>query len=152
MINTTGMIGYFQRVFAMGLLPPVPVLSAHPAIRFDRDKKSLMHILDLHETLDKGLNTHRAIQAFHVPPSKIIIMGDSGGDGPHFKWGQDHGAYLIGSMIKPSLMKYCQDNTLTIDHLFGIHYREGDEIDRHLEMQADFMALAPAIEALLQQL
>ena len=34
MINTTGMIGYFQRVFARGLLPRVPVISAHPMIRF----------------------------------------------------------------------------------------------------------------------
>ncbi|MBW2430111.1 MAG: hypothetical protein JRF56_14215, partial [Deltaproteobacteria bacterium] len=34
MINTTGMIGYFQRIFAKGLLPRVPVISAHPMIRY----------------------------------------------------------------------------------------------------------------------
>ena len=34
MINTTGMLGYFQRAFAKGLLPRVPALSAHPMIRF----------------------------------------------------------------------------------------------------------------------
>ena len=32
MINTTGMIGYFQRVFAKGLLPRVPVLSVNPTV------------------------------------------------------------------------------------------------------------------------
>ena len=29
MINTTGMIGYFQQIFANNFLPPVPVVSAH---------------------------------------------------------------------------------------------------------------------------
>ena len=37
MINTTGMIGYFQRIFAKNLLPAVPALSAHPMIRFAKN-------------------------------------------------------------------------------------------------------------------
>lgn len=34
MINTTGMKGYFQRVFKKDLLPKVPVVSAHPMIAY----------------------------------------------------------------------------------------------------------------------
>ena len=54
MINTTGMIGYFQRIFAKGLLPPVPVLSAHPLIRYPGLKSDPLWVCELFETRDKG--------------------------------------------------------------------------------------------------
>jgi hypothetical protein len=151
MINTTGMIGYFQRAFAMGLLPRVPALSANPAIRFPGHHKGPHQTMPLKEIADKAVNTQRAIHDFRVNPQKIMIMGDSGGDGPHFKWGSDQSAYIIGSMTKLSLRQYCQNNALKIDHQFGISYREGGRISRHDELQVDFMDLVPVIEDYLQR-
>lgn len=40
MINTTGMQGYFQRVFKKGLLPKVPAVSAHPMIKYEEEGKT----------------------------------------------------------------------------------------------------------------
>ncbi|MBW2202038.1 MAG: hypothetical protein JRF71_14625 [Deltaproteobacteria bacterium] len=87
MINTTGMVGYFQRIFAKNLLPPVPVVSAHPMIRFPERKSDPPSLYDLLEIQDKSKNTAAVVRSFNIPPEKIIVMGDSGGDGPHFEWG-----------------------------------------------------------------
>ena len=57
MLNTTGMIGYFQRVFAKGLLPRVPVISANPLVRYPASASDPETILELTETADKGRNT-----------------------------------------------------------------------------------------------
>ena len=103
MINSTGMIGYFQRVLANRLLPPVPVLSAHPMIRYPGGTSDPAHVFELHETRDKAENTQALARTLGIEPEKIILVGDSGGDGPHFEWGAGSGAYLIGSMTKPSL-------------------------------------------------
>lgn len=146
MINTTGMIGYFQRVFAKSLLPQVPVLSAHPMVRYPKDDADPRYIYDLFETMDKGKNTESAIRSFNIPSNKIIIMGDSGGDGPHFEWGAGSGAFLIGSMTKPSLKRYCEQKTLLINTQFGPSYADGEIKDIEKEMQVSFMDLAPIIE------
>jgi 2-hydroxy-3-keto-5-methylthiopentenyl-1-phosphate phosphatase len=99
MINTTGMQGYFQRVIAKALLPKLPIVSASPTIRFTvRDNDPSFY--DLVEIHDKPKNTETVIRGFGVPPGRAILMGDSGGDGPHFKWGARVGAFLIGSMTK----------------------------------------------------
>ena len=59
MINSTGLIGYFQRVLAKQLLPPVPVLSAHPMIRYPTRASDPAHVYELLEIRDKGKNTER---------------------------------------------------------------------------------------------
>jgi len=38
-----------------------------------------------------------------IPAERVIVMGDSGGDGPHFEWAHQAGAFIISSMTKPSL-------------------------------------------------
>jgi 2-hydroxy-3-keto-5-methylthiopentenyl-1-phosphate phosphatase len=146
MINTTGMIGYFQRVFAKSLLPRIPILSAHPMIRYPRGENDPHHIYELSETPDKGHNTESAVRLLGIPPEKIIVMGDSGGDGPHFKWGAARGAFLIGSMTKPSLDRYCRENKIGIGLRFGLDYSRDESRDPQKELQLNFMDLAPVME------
>jgi 2-hydroxy-3-keto-5-methylthiopentenyl-1-phosphate phosphatase len=149
MINTTGMIGYFQRAFAKNLLPKVPVLSAHPMVRYPEGDADPPHICDLFETMDKGKNTETVIRSLNIPSDKIIIMGDSGGDGPHFKWGAGVNALLIGSMTKASLKKYCVRHNLSIDIQFGISYAAGVGKNLQKEMQINFSDLLPLLRNFL---
>jgi hypothetical protein len=151
MINTTGMIGYFQRVFAKDLLPKVPLLSAHPMIRYPRSNNDPLHVYDLFETADKSKNTESAMKSFHLSSSKVIIMGDSGGDGPHFKWGHEHGGFLIANMTKPSLRRYCEQHHISIHTHFGLSYADGEAKDVGKEMQVDFMDLTVVIEDILKR-
>jgi hypothetical protein len=146
MINTTGMIGYFQRVFAKGLLPVVPVLSACPLIRFASAKSDPPDIYDLIEIADKGKNSAAVIENTGIAPANIILMGDSGGDGPHFKWGFKQKATLIASMTKPSLGTYCADRQITPDVTFGHVYTKGEPKNFAKEMAFDFLDLVPVIE------
>ena len=146
MINTTGMIGYFQRIFARGLLPPATVISANPMVRYPENKSDPDHIYDLFETADKAKNTEAAMHSLGISADKVILMGDSGGDGPHFEWGAKKGAYLIGSMTKQSLNDYCRKRSIEIDLRFGVDYSEGAEKDSQKEMQVNFMDLAATIE------
>ena len=140
MINTTGMIGYFQRVFAKHLLPAVPVLSANPMLRYPSASTDPPDLYELSEVEDKGRNTDRALHAYSVSEKSLVIIGDSGGDGPHFQWGKQHQAYVIGSMAKQSLIDYCRRNGIEIDLLFGpIHDEERGEAT---EMAIDFMELS----------
>jgi 2-hydroxy-3-keto-5-methylthiopentenyl-1-phosphate phosphatase len=146
MINTTGMIGYFQKKKKKNLLPKVPVLSAHPLVRYPKSKTDPPHICDLLETMDKCKNTESVVRSINIPSSKIIIMGDSGGDGPHFKWGAANKAFLVANMMKPSLQRYCDQNNISIDLQFGLSYKDGKNKDLRKEMQANFMDLAHKIE------
>ena len=146
MINTTGVIGYFQRVFGKGLLPRVPLLSAHPMIRYPQQPSDPQYIFELVETADKAKNSDSAIRTLGILAKKIILMGDSGGDGPHFQWGAGNGAFLIGSMTKPSLKDYCRNKSITIDLRFGVDYAVGEKKDLQNEMQVNFMDLAPVFE------
>jgi 2-hydroxy-3-keto-5-methylthiopentenyl-1-phosphate phosphatase len=146
MINTTGMIGYFQRAFTKKLFPKVPVLSAHPLVRYPKCDTDPPQIYDLLETTDKGKNTESVVHSLNIPSNKIIIMGDSGGDGSHFKWGSEGKAFLIANMIKPSLQRYCEEKNIPINAKFGPSYENGEVRDLQKEMQADFMDLAPVIE------
>jgi 2-hydroxy-3-keto-5-methylthiopentenyl-1-phosphate phosphatase len=150
MINTTGMIGYFQRVFARDLMPTVPVLSANPMVRYAKGETDPNHVYDLFETQDKGKNTNAVAQRFNIPAEKIILMGDSGGDGPHFEWGAETGVFLIGSMTKPSLKGFCQTRGINIDLHFGLSYSDGEEKDQQREMQTDFKKLSPRIAEFLK--
>jgi hypothetical protein len=148
MINTTGMMGFFQRVFAKRLLPPVPVVSAHPMIQYPK-RGSDPHLYNLLEIQDKGKNTEAAVRSWRVPGQRIILIGDSGGDGPHFEWGAKCGVFLIGSMTKPSLESYCQEKGIAIDARFGLSYAQGETSDLEKEMKINFMDLSFVIEEFL---
>lgn len=149
MINTTGFMGYFQRVFAKKLLPRVPVLSANAMIRYPFMETDPPQMYDLDEIQDKGKNTAYALKSFGIYEKNMVIIGDSGGDGPHFLWGKQNKAYLIGSMAKQSLTNYCEKNKIGINLFFGptdSNSRQGREEN---EMTVDFMALRPVFEAIL---
>lgn len=152
MINTTGAIGYFQRVFAKGLLPKIPMLSANPLIRYPRSNTDPGSIYKLLEIQDKATNTNKIMQLSGIPAKKIFLIGDSGGDGPHFKWGTDQGSYLIGSMAKSSLMLYCEKNGIKINLLFGISPVKEDKAKPVKEGSVDFMELSRFIEEKLSNI
>ncbi len=149
MINTTGMIGYFQRIFAKSLLPRVPVLSAHPMIRYPENSGFPPRVYELFETRDKGKNTGEAIRSQSIPTGKVILLGDSGGDGPHFEWGAAVGACLIGSMAKPSLATYCRKKNIEINLRFGLDYTRRERASLREELQINFMDLADTIEEIV---
>jgi hypothetical protein len=149
MLNTTGMIGYFQRVFAKGLLPSVPVLSANPLFRFPAGAGDPGLVLDLNETRDKGRNTAAVVARMGIPAERVIVMGDSGGDGPHFEWAHRAGAFIIGSMTKHSLAAYCDEQGIAIGRRFGMVYGPGETRDVEREMAVDFRALIGTIEVAL---
>lgn len=151
MLNTTGMIGYFQRVFAKGLLPTVPVLSANPLFRFPAGADDPGLILDLNETRDKGRNTAAVAARMGIPAGRVIVMGDSGGDGPHFEWALRAGAFTIGSMTKPSLAAYCGRHGIAIGRRFGLVYGRGEARDVETEMTIDFRDLINTIEEALNR-
>jgi len=149
MINTTGMVGYFQRILAKRLLPGLVLLSAHPMVRYPTRNSDPHQIYNLFEIKDKAKNTEAATKAQHIPPNKIIIMGDSGGDGPHFEWGAKVNAFLIGTMTKSSLENYCFAKNIKINFKFGISYAQNQNNDREKEMQVNFMDLSSCIEEVL---
>jgi hypothetical protein len=145
MINTTGMIGYFQRIFAKRLLPRVPVVSAHPLIYYPQNTSGFLRVYELLETGDKSKNTAAVARSLAIPAAKIILLGDSGGDGPHFEWGAAAGAYLIGSMTKPSLDNYCRRKAIEINLRFGLDYTRCEKTSLIEELQINFMDLTDAI-------
>ncbi len=151
MINTTGMIGYFQRIFAKSLLPPVPVVSAHPLISYPHNTGSSFRIYELLETRDKSKNTGEVARSLAIPAGKIILLGDSGGDGPHFKWGAAEGAFLIGSMTKPSLDAYCRAKGIAINLRFGLHYSQGEKKNQKEELEINFMDLTTTIKEIVNR-
>ncbi len=151
MINSTGLIGYFQRVLAKKLLPPVPVLSANPMIRYPIRAGAPLDVYELLETGDKAKNTRAVANTLGIPSDKIILMGDSGGDGPHFEWGSKFGAFMISSMTKPSLDSYCKEKNITINLRFGADYSVGERRDQKKEMAVNFMELTSEIDNFLSQ-
>jgi hypothetical protein len=151
MINTTGMLGYFQRVATKKLLPRIPILSANSTIVFPESPSDPQVVLDLCEIEDKPKNTEAMLSRFNIPHNRAILLGDSGGDGPHFKWGAKRGAFLIGSMTKDSLTSFCRQNGIIIDLHFGVNYKPNDRRQLGRRMQCDFMDLRPHIEAFLKR-
>jgi hypothetical protein len=150
MLNTTGMIGYFQRVFAKGLLPRVPVLSANPMVRYPAVASDPNTVLSLLETRDKGKNTATVVSELRIPAGRVIVMGDSGGDGPHFEWAHKAGARIFGSMTKHSLAAYCDQRGIGIGLKFGLSYGPGEARDLKREMETDFMDLTGPIDEALK--
>jgi 2-hydroxy-3-keto-5-methylthiopentenyl-1-phosphate phosphatase len=151
MINTTGMIGYFQRIFAKSLLPPVPVISAHPMIRYPENSGIPLRIYELFETQYKSKNTDEVARSLAIPAAKTILLGDSGGDGPHFEWGAAAGAYLIGSMTKPSLDNYCREKNIEINLRFGLDYSRREKRNSQEESQVNFMVLTTTIKEIVNR-
>jgi hypothetical protein len=149
MLNTTGMIGYFQRVFAKGLLPQIPVLSANPMFRYPAGGGDPPLLLDLRETQDKGRNTAAVAARMGIPAARVIVMGDSGGDGPHFEWAHGAGAFIISSMTKPSLAAYCDQKGIPIGRRFGLVYGKNEARDLGKELAVDFRDLTGTIEDVL---
>jgi hypothetical protein len=145
MINTTGMIGYFQRIFAKSLLPRVPVISAHPLVRYPQNTVGSFRVYELLETWDKSENTGEVARSQAIPAGKIILLGDSGGDGPHFEWGAAAGYYLIGCMTKPSLDNYCRTKAIEINLRFGLDYTRRERASLREELQINFMDLIDTI-------
>jgi 2-hydroxy-3-keto-5-methylthiopentenyl-1-phosphate phosphatase len=148
MINTTGAQGYFQRVLARHLMPAVPLVSANPMVRYPgRNTDSTFY--DLIEIEDKSKNTEAAMKQFGIRPGRIVLIGDSGGDGPHFEWGAKAGAFLIGSMTKSSLDRYCSERAIEIDLHFGPSYSEDEKRSEEMERKVDFRELTEHMESVL---
>ncbi len=145
MINTTGSRGYFERAIAKKLLPRPTALSAHPEINFGNDRDSCAFYA-LQEITDKPVNTEEAAKQYQIAPQNIIVVGDSGGDGPHFKWAAEQNALRVASMAKPSLKAYCQNQQIEINLFFGLSYESGEARRGTAEMQVDFMELLSFIE------
>jgi phosphoglycolate phosphatase-like HAD superfamily hydrolase len=148
MINTTAVQGFFQRAFKKGLLPNVPVVCAHPMIKYKEEGKTTCQWYDLLEIQDKPVNTQKVLREWGIPPDKAVVIGDSGGDGPHFEWGTRVGAFLIGSMTKWSLNKYCSKRGVEVSLYFGLRYSKGEKRKEEVEMTINFMDLMPVIEGL----
>lgn len=149
MINTTGPMGYFQRLRVKRILPALSALSAHPVIRFESASDESWLIYELTEITDKGSHTAAAAKRFNIAPQKVIVIGDSGGDGPHFEWAAASGATAISSMAKPSLLRYCAERSIPIHHRFGYTYSEGEPISVTREKRYDFRHLAVPIRQIL---
>jgi hypothetical protein len=152
MINTTGTQGYFQRAVAKRLLPDVPAIAANPLIRFpgvERDARFGQLVLEIP---DKAKCTEVVLRSLGLSPRRLIVMGDSGGDGPHFQWAGAAGAFLIGSMTKRSLEEYCRSTATIINRRFGLAYGPGEERDPEKEMEIDFMGLAEIIDQALHSM
>ncbi len=150
MLNTTGFHGYFQRAIAAGLLPEIAVVSANPMIRYPDKDDSERYYLDVREIENKAANTETVLRETGLSPDRLVIMGDSGGDGPHFRWGAKVGAFLVGNMTKVSLDQYCRDSGISINRLFGISYSPGEARNLERELQTDFLELTEVIEAVLR--
>ncbi len=145
MINSTGMVGFFQRALANALLPPVAALSAHPWVKFARRTTDPGVIYPLSEISDKGVHTAAAAAQFKISSAHILVIGDSGGDGPHFQWAQSVGATMVTSMAKSSLLAYCQQNGIVPQYRFGHRYAIDEAIDPDKEMGYNFEALKKII-------
>ena len=73
-------------------------------------------ILPIQEISDKPIHTAVIARRFQIPDEHIVVIGDSGGDGPHFNWGARIGATLIASLAKDSLLSYCRERRIDIHH------------------------------------
>jgi len=148
-VNTTNTQAYFQRAFKKGLLPEAPVVAANPMITFAEAGDDRRYVHEILEIEDKPRVTEALVRSLNLPPRKVIVMGDSGGDGPHFQWAAASGAYVIGVMTKPSLASYCSARGININLLFGVSYAPGEDRNVEKEMKVNFMELVDVIETAL---
>jgi 2-hydroxy-3-keto-5-methylthiopentenyl-1-phosphate phosphatase len=145
MINSTGTQGYFQRALAKGLVPDIPIISANRMISFP--EKSTAHKFKhaVMEIDDKPKNTQAVIDQYGLKSDCVVVIGDSGGDGPHFSWAADIGAFLVASMAKLSLIEYCERTGVKINRFFGMNYAKGLRRGENQEMVFNFMDLTSVI-------
>ena len=129
MINTTAMIGYFQRVFAKGTAAAGAGSVRQPARPLRRERHRPGGCPRIERDPGQGKNTAAVVQHFAIPAGRIVVMGDSGGDGPHFEWAERAGAFIIGSMTKHSLSSDCRERDIPIRLRFGVSYGEGEGRD-----------------------
>lgn len=151
MINTTGSQGYFQRAINKRLIPTVPVIAGNPLIRFPEPTDGNRYALEVHEIDDKPRNTLHVMKEWGIRSEQLIVMGDSGGDGPHFVWAYQQNAYLVASMAKASLINYCTSRNINIQRFFGVMYKPGQERDLNLELQHNFMDLVSIVSEILRR-
>ena len=78
-----------------------------------------------------------------------MVIGDSGGDGPHFQWASNAGGHCIASMAKTSLQRYCHSRGIAIDTFFGLKYGEGEPRNVEEESKVDFMNLTDVLTNIL---
>lgn len=142
MLNTTGTHGYFQRAVAKKLLPPVPIIAANPFIAFPQISVPTEFPCNVLEIADKPRCTLEVATRFAIPLQRVAVIGDSGGDGPHFHWARRSGALCVAAMPKESLIAYCANHGFAPDLKFGVKYGPGDMRDLNAESQVDFDALA----------
>jgi hypothetical protein len=145
MINTTGTQGYFQRALAAKMIPHIPVVSANPMIGYLEHPSLVRYDLHVLEIEDKAVNTRIILGETGLSPDRLLVMGDSGGDGPHFRWGAEVGAHLVGSMTKGSLVSFCKLHGISIGTMFGLSYDPGETRNEQAELQVDFMDLTGVI-------
>ncbi len=145
MINTTGPMGYFQRAFAKNLLPRVPVLAANPLLHYPASKTDPC-LYPLRETPEKAQYTADVLRKYNISPSKTIVIGDSGGDGPHFEWAKRNSIFKIACMTKHSLMAFCTEKKIEINLHFGPVYSRGEKRELSREMAVDFLQLGSVFE------
>lgn len=145
MINTTGTQAYFQRAIAKGLIPPVPVVAANPMIHYAGADDDSRYRCEVHEIEDKAMCTAEVVRSMGTAPKKLVVMGDSGGDGPHFQWAAKAGGFLIANMAKSSLTEYCKARGIVINRHFGLSYGPGEARNPEKEMTFDYMALTEVI-------
>lgn len=150
MINTTAVRGYFQRIFAKQLLPSVAVISAHPMITFQPQPVGSPQYIALDEIETKALNTEIIMKQNKIPYGRQILMGDSGGDGPHFQWGRGGKGFLIGCHTKPSLHRYCEEHAITLDLDFSIGEPAKRSKDDEDARGLDFRQLIDPIDQFLK--
>lgn len=143
LINTTAFQAYFQRAKAKGLLPEGVLVAANPSVKYPSEGP-LMY--DIKEIEDKASVTRTVMDLYGIPASRVIVVGDSGGDGPHFEWGASAGAFLIGSMTKPSIDAFCRERGIKINMRIGLDYSQGLARDPKAEMEFDFMSLRDFLE------
>jgi 2-hydroxy-3-keto-5-methylthiopentenyl-1-phosphate phosphatase len=150
MINTTGTQAYFQRAMAKGLIPSVPVIAANPMIRYAGAAEDPRYRCEVHEIEDKPKCTAEVMKSVDLPADKLVVMGDSGGDGAHFQWAAGAGGFLIANMAKSSLTEYCGSRGVVINRNFGLSYGPGEARDIEKEMLVDYTALKEIITEALK--
>ena len=149
MINTTSSQAYFQRAINKGLIPAVPIIAAHPVTSFPSPGDGDRYSLQVLEIDDKPKNTGHVMKQWGISPRQLIVIGDSGGDGPHFVWAHQQNAHLIASMAKTSLLNYCKSRNVTIERFFGVVYKPDQPRELDLELKYNFMDLVPMVLEIL---
>ncbi len=147
MLNTTGTQGYFQLAVSKGFLPKIPIIAANPFISYPGNAPREAYQFQVNEIADKGVNTRAAMDKFGFSAPHVIIMGDSGGDGPHFEWAAKHHIFKIASMAKYSLQSFCDTRSIEIDYFFGLKYAKGQSRDVMRELEFDFEDLTAMIQS-----